>query len=107
MRPVNPSPDGVAALTPVMSLRKYVKIFRITLVERMVYRADFLLGVVLRFLPMVATILLWQAIYEGSGRGELGGFRQNEMIAYLLLVHISRMFSSMPGLAHGIARDIR
>jgi ABC-2 type transport system permease protein len=62
---------------------------------------------VLRFLPMVATILLWQAIYEGSGRGELGGFRRNEMIAYLLLVHISRMFSSMPGLAHGIARDIR
>src|SRR5262249_16303457 len=26
---------------------------------------------------------------------------------YLLLVHISRMFSSMPGLAGGIARDIR
>jgi ABC-2 type transport system permease protein len=29
------------------------------------------------------------------------------MIAYLLLVHISRMFSSMPGLASGIARSIR
>ena len=29
------------------------------------------------------------------------------MIAYLLLVHISRMFSSMPGLATGMARDIR
>ena len=29
------------------------------------------------------------------------------MIAYLLLVHISRMFSSMPGLASGIAREIR
>ena len=29
------------------------------------------------------------------------------MIAYLLLVHISRMFSSMPGLAGGITRDIR
>ena len=29
------------------------------------------------------------------------------MIAYLLLIHISRMFSSMPGLAAGIARDIR
>jgi ABC-2 type transport system permease protein len=29
------------------------------------------------------------------------------MVAYLLLVHISRMFSSMPGLASGIARDIR
>ncbi len=29
------------------------------------------------------------------------------MIAYLLVVQISRMFSSMPGLAAGIARDIR
>ncbi len=29
------------------------------------------------------------------------------MIAYLLMVNISRMFSSMPGLAGGIARDIR
>jgi ABC-2 type transport system permease protein len=110
MRPVNPSPDGALALAPSgpwTALRKYSKIFRVSLVERMVYRIDFLLGTVLRFLPMVATILLWQAIFEGSGRGELGGFRRNEMIAYLLLVHISRMFSSMPGLAHGIARDIR
>src|SRR5947209_5666531 len=110
MRPVNPSPDGALALPPAglgASMRKYAKIFRVSLVERMVYRIDFLLGTVLRFLPMVATILLWQAIYEGSGRDELGGFRRNEMIAYLLLVHISRMFSSMPGLAHGIARDIR
>ena len=29
------------------------------------------------------------------------------MIAYLLLVQVSRMFSSMPGLATGISRDIR
>jgi ABC-2 type transport system permease protein len=37
----------------------------------------------------------------------MAGFRYSEMIAYLLLVQISRMFSSMPGLAGGIARDIR
>src|SRR5262249_53750198 len=35
------------------------------------------------------------------------GFSLDNMIAYLLLVHISRMFSSMPGLASGIARSIR
>jgi ABC-2 type transport system permease protein len=29
------------------------------------------------------------------------------MISYLLLIHISRMFSSMPGLSGGIAHDIR
>ena len=83
MRPVNSSSDGALALAPAgprAALRKYAKIFRVSLGERMVYRIDFLLGTVLRFLPMVATILLWQAIYEGSGRGELGGFRRNEVV---------------------------
>lgn len=92
---------------PFASLRKYSKIFRASLVERMTYRGDFLLGTFLRFLPMLTTILLWQAIYAGSGEKSLSGFRFNEMIAYLLLVNISRMFSSMPALAGGIARDIR
>lgn len=87
--------------------KKYANIVRISLIERMAYRGDFLIGTVLRFLPMVTTILLWQAIYEGSQQEELAGYSVNDMIAYLLLVHISRMFSSMPGLAGGIARDIR
>jgi ABC-2 type transport system permease protein len=90
-----------------MVLPKYWRIFRVSLIERMVYRADFLLGTVLRFLPMLTTILLWHAIYAGSGREELGGFNLKDMVAYLLLVHISRMFSSMPGLASGMARSIR
>src|SRR5579883_1708221 len=88
-------------------LRKYVNIFRVSLIERMTYRGDFLLGTVLRFLPMLTTILLWEAIYAGSGQTRLSDYSMREMIAYLLLVHISRMFSSMPGLAAGIARDIR
>lgn len=97
-----PVPPG-----PVATVRKYNRIFRASLQERMTYRSDFLLGTILRFLPMVTTILLWQAIYGGSGKETLAGFRYNEMIAYLLLTNISRMFSSMPGLAGGIAREIR
>ena len=93
------------------SWSKYLSIFRVSLKERMTYRGDFLLGTILRFLPMVTTILLWQAIYKGSGQSELGNadvkFDYKEMIAYLLLTNISRMFSSMPGLAGGIAREIR
>jgi ABC-2 type transport system permease protein len=89
------------------ALPKYLKIYRVSLTERLVYRADFFLGTILRFLPTVTTILLWEAIFAGSGKEQLGGFGRQQMIAYLLLVHISRMFSSMPGLAYGIARDIR
>lgn len=95
------------------TVRKYVNICRASLVERLAYRGDFLIGTFLRFLPVLTTVLLWTAVYVGSGRDKLGGenggaqFTHREMIAYLLLIHISRMFSSMPGLAGGIARDIR
>jgi ABC-2 type transport system permease protein len=116
------APAGAGALTAhgqaqpgrLESLAKYLSIFSVSLKERMTYRGDFLLGTILRFLPMVTTILLWQAIYTGSGQLEnvqLGStsvkFGYREMIAYLLLTNISRMFSSMPGLAGGIAREIR
>jgi ABC-2 type transport system permease protein len=96
------------------ALRKYFNIFRVSLIERMAYRGDFLIGTLLRFFPMITTILLWQAVYKGaattnSGAGsrEIAGFSEHEMIAYLLLVHISRMFSSMPGLSGTIAQSIR
>ena len=92
---------------PISTGRKYGKILRASLVERMAYRGDFLIGTVLRFLPMITTILLWKAIYKGANTNSMQGFKYDEMVAYLLLVHISRMFSSMPNLAGGIARDIR
>lgn len=95
---------------PPSVIRKYLRIFRVSLTERFAYRGDFFLGTFLRFLPMLTTILLWTAVFEGAqagGKDTIGGYRHQEMIAYLLLVHISRMFSSMPGLAAGIARDIR
>ncbi|GIW79652.1 MAG: ABC transporter permease [Gemmatales bacterium] len=87
--------------------RKYFNIYRTSLMERVTYRGDFFLRSILRFLPLITTILLWRAVYAGSGKTTLSGFAYNEMIAYLLLVHVSRMFSSMPGLATNIARTIR
>jgi len=104
---VEPLPRHAPPRGPIATLKKHTKILRVSLSERMTYRSDFLLGTILRFLPLVTTILLWKSIYESSGKSELAGFRYREMIAYLLLTHISRMFSSMPGLAAGIARDIR
>jgi ABC-2 type transport system permease protein len=95
-------PPGLAA-----SLRKYGKILRISLVERLVYRADFFVSTIFRFLPLVTSFLLWEAVYASSGRTDIAGFTRDTTLAYLLLVQVSRMFSSMPGLAGGISRDIR
>ncbi|MFO0865358.1 MAG: ABC-2 family transporter protein [Gemmataceae bacterium] len=89
------------------SVGKYLKILRVSLIERLTYRADFFVATFLRFLPLLTTFLLWEAVFGSSGATEISGFSHDQMLAYLLLVQISRMFSSMPGLASGISRDIR
>ena len=72
----------------------------------------------IRFLPTLTQIFLWWAIYDvissesstnsASGPdGEIAGFRYGDMVAYYLLVIVSRAFSSMPGLTGGIANQIR
>lgn len=88
-------------------MNKYYNIARLSLKERLTYRGDFLLSSFLRFLPMITSILLWKSVYGSSEQESLSGFSFKQVIAYLLLVNISRMFSSMPGLATNLARDIR
>ncbi|MCA9162825.1 MAG: ABC-2 family transporter protein [Planctomycetales bacterium] len=91
-------------------------ILRIALEERLVYRGDFALGTLMRFLPIVTQVFLWLAIFQTAqaARGEdslndvtLVGYRYQDFVAYYLLTMISRAFSSMPGLASGIALQVR
>jgi ABC-2 type transport system permease protein len=82
-------------------------ILRICLEERLVYRGDFALGTLMRFLPFVTQVFLWGAVYAARNNSTLAGYTYNEMIAYLLLTNVSRAFSSMPGLASTIALQIR
>jgi ABC-2 type transport system permease protein len=86
---------------------KYWTVFSISLAERLTYRTDFFLGTLMRFMPIVTTIFLWSAIFAGSSRATIAGLTSTEMVAYYLLVMVSRAFSSMPGLASGIALDVR
>jgi ABC-2 type transport system permease protein len=92
--------------------------FQVSINERLVYRGDFRLGTLMRFLPTVTQIFLWWAIYEvvsdpnrtlatAGDSGKIAGYAYNDMIAYYLMVIISRAFSSMPGLTSGIANQIR
>ncbi len=86
---------------------KYWSVFRIALADRLVYRGDFFLSTFLHFVPIVTTILLWDAIFKGSGKATLGGMHYTEMVSYYLLVMITRVFGSMPRLASGIGLDVR
>jgi len=92
--------------------------FQISISERLVYRIDFVVGTLMRFLPTLTQIFLWWAIFDaistpGSADsaagpdGKIAGYTFSGMIAYYLMVIISRAFSSMPGLTTGIANQVR
>jgi ABC-2 type transport system permease protein len=82
-------------------------ILRIALQERLVYRGDFALGTLMRFLPIVTQIFLWFAVFQARGGEQLAGYTYEDFVAYYLLTMVARAFSSMPGLASGMAAQIR
>lgn len=89
-------------------------ILQISLEERLIYRGEFALGTLMRFLPIVTQIFLWSAVFDAvggpggpTGGSNIAGYSYHDFIAYYLLAMITRAFSSMPGLASGVARDIR
>jgi ABC-2 type transport system permease protein len=98
---------------PRLPLYTWWTILRISLEERLVYRGDFALGTLMRFLPLVTQAFMWGAIYDsmaalsGNLSPTIAGYTYEEMIAYYLLTQVSRAFSSMPGLASTIALQIR
>lgn len=89
------------------ALRTWGTMLAIAIEERLVYRGDFALGTLMRFLPIVTQVFLWTAVFSATSRGDIAGYSRNDIVAYYLLTMLSRAFSSMPGLAGGIARSIR
>ncbi len=88
-------------------LRTWWTMLSICLEERLVYRGDFALGTLMRFLPIVTQVFLWTAVFAASSRTDIAGYSRNDIVAYYLLTMLTRAFSSMPGLAGGIARSVR
>lgn len=89
------------------SLRVHWVILKTSIEEKLVYRSDFAFATLLRFLPIITQIFLWGAIYGSEPDRVRNGYNYADMVAYYLLAMVARAFSSMPGLASGIAREIR
>ena len=94
----------------VTRLATWWTILSISLQERFVYRGDFALGTLMRFLPIVTQIFLWSAVFgvlKGDGPKRIAGYAYEDFVAYYLLTMVCRAFSSMPGLASQMAGQIR
>jgi len=104
------APADPAAVTrggPLAGLRAWWTMLVICLEERLVYRGDFALGTLMRFLPIVTQVFLWTAVFAATSRPDIAGYSRDDIVAYYLLAMLTRAFSSMPGLSTGIARSVR
>jgi ABC-2 type transport system permease protein len=104
---MNPPAVPATPPGPLHALRVWWTMLVICLEERLVYRGDFALGTLMRFLPIVTQVFLWTAVFAATSRPDIAGYSRNDIVAYYLLTMITRAFSSMPGLAGGISRSIR
>jgi ABC-2 type transport system permease protein len=90
-----------------MTLAAWRTMLAISIEDRLAHRGDFILGTFMRFLPIVTQIFLWTAVFSAAGTPRITGYSRDDFVAYYLLTMVARSFSSMPGLASGIARSVR
>ena len=101
------TPSNATIRRPFAGLRTWCTMLTICLEERLAYRGDFIIGTLMRFLPIVTQVFLWTAVFNATSRADIAGYSRNDIVAYYLLTMVTRAFSSMPGLSGGIARSVR
>lgn len=93
----------------VESVKKYWHVINIGIQNTLVYRFNFLVRSLFGLIPLLATILLWKAIYasrEDAG-DEIEGYTLAGMISYYLVVTLVDMFTGVNEDDWQIAADIR
>jgi ABC-2 type transport system permease protein len=63
---------------------KFWHVVRLVFLERMAYRVNLFLEVFGGILGSVIVVVLWRAIFQGSGTDRVGGYSLTEMVTYLL-----------------------
>lgn len=87
---------------------KYWHVIGVGLQNTLVYRVNFLFRAGFGLIPLMATILLWRAIYAEKGTGEgIAGYTLAQMTTYYLVVSIVDMLTAVTDDDWQIAADIR
>lgn len=65
-------------------IAKYWFVFKITWIEKLVYRVNFSLEILSGIFSSLIVVFLWMAIYRSAGKDIIGGYSVGEMVTYLL-----------------------
>jgi ABC-2 type transport system permease protein len=97
----------VSVVTKVI-VKKYWHVINIGIQNSLTYRVNFLFRVIFGFIPLLATIFLWRAIYAGKTEGaSVADYTLIQMTSYYLIVTLVDVFTAVSEDDWQIAADIK
>jgi ABC-2 type transport system permease protein len=87
-------------------MMKYWQVMNIGIQNTLVYRVNFLFRVLFGFIPLVAILSMWRAVFEGKG-GEVAGYTLGQMVSYYLVKTIVDALTAVNEDDWQIAADIK
>src|SRR5260221_2005172 len=87
------------------AVKKYWHVINIGIQNSLAYRVNFLFRILFGFIPLLATIYLWRAIYEG--KTSVGVYTLAQMTSYYLVVTMVDVLTAVNEDDWQIAADIK
>ena len=87
-------------------MRKYWHVINVGIQNTLVYRVNFLFRALFGLIPLMATLSLWRAIYQGR-ETTVAGYSMAQMISYYLVVTIVDSLTAVNEDDWQIAADIK
>lgn len=87
-------------------MKKYLYIYKATLIENLGYISNLLLGFINFFVMMFVFLNLWQYIYS-DGTQVINGYTMEQMIWYVLITEVLWCGSKNKILTREISKDIK
>lgn len=89
-------------------MKKYWHVLSIGIQNNLTYRVNFLFRTVFGFVPLLATVYLWRAIYQGKPLGtQIAAYSLAQMTSYYLLVTVVDALTAVNEDDWQIAADIK
>ncbi|MCX7919078.1 MAG: ABC-2 family transporter protein [bacterium] len=71
-------------------MKKYIKVIEVGMQNSFVYRYNFFIQTIFQFVPLITTILLWSAAYEGkNATATIADYTLKNMIGYYIMAMIA------------------
>lgn len=89
-------------------MAKYFHVFKVGIQNTLVYRVNFLFRALFGLVPLMGTLFIWRAIFEGKGpEAMIGEYTLQAMVSYYLLVTFIDALTAVAEDDWQIASDIK